>query len=156
LLDKNAPFHRAIERLGAITSQNRSGSFADYLLASAVEIPPIELIGLDTPNRKTPTGSKGMAEGGVMGSIGVLMSAVNDALQPFGVVADRQPLTATVYPRTAAQQNLTLGTRQPLANRMTRARIGRGPIASAASCSTFTMNPFTRDSRLAVPRRSWL
>jgi aerobic carbon-monoxide dehydrogenase large subunit len=73
--------------------QNRSGSFADYLLATAVEIPPIEVIGLDTPNRKTPTGSKGMAEGGVMGSIAVLMSAVNDALQPFGVVADRQPLT---------------------------------------------------------------
>jgi aerobic carbon-monoxide dehydrogenase large subunit len=73
--------------------QNRSGSFADYLLATAVEIPPIEVIGLDRPNRKTPTGSKGMAEGGVMGSIGVLMSAVNDALQPFGVVADRQPLT---------------------------------------------------------------
>ena len=73
--------------------QNRSGSFADYLLATAVEIPPIEVIGLDTPNRKTPTGSKGMAEGGVMGAIGALMSAVNDALQPFGVVADRQPLT---------------------------------------------------------------
>jgi len=34
-----------------------------------------------------------MAEGGVMGAIGALMSAVNDALQPFGVVADRQPLT---------------------------------------------------------------
>ena len=73
--------------------QNRSGSFADYLIATAVQIPPIEVIGLDTPNSKTPTGSKGMAEGGVMGSIGALMSAVNDALQPFGVVADRQPLT---------------------------------------------------------------
>ena len=51
------------------------------------------MIGLDRPTPKTPTGSKGMAEGGVMGAIGALMSAVNDALQPFGVVADRQPLT---------------------------------------------------------------
>jgi carbon-monoxide dehydrogenase large subunit len=34
-----------------------------------------------------------MAEGGVMGSIGAVTCAVNDALAPFGVVADRQPLT---------------------------------------------------------------
>jgi carbon-monoxide dehydrogenase large subunit len=58
------------------SGQNRSGSFADYLLATAVEIPPIEVVALGRPNPKTP-----------------LMSAVNDALQPFGVVVDRQPLT---------------------------------------------------------------
>jgi carbon-monoxide dehydrogenase large subunit len=73
--------------------QNRSGSFADYLLATAVEIPPIEVISQHTPNRNTPTGSKGMSEGGVMGAVGALPSAVNDALAPFGVVADRQPLS---------------------------------------------------------------
>jgi carbon-monoxide dehydrogenase large subunit len=73
--------------------QNCSGSFADYALATAAEIPPIEVISLHTPNHRTPTGSKGMSEGGVMGSIGAVMSAVNDALSPFGVVADRQPLS---------------------------------------------------------------
>lgn len=73
--------------------QNRSGSFADYLLATAVEIPPIEVISRHTPNRNTPTGSKGMSEGGVMGAVGALPSAVNDALAPFGIVADRQPLS---------------------------------------------------------------
>jgi carbon-monoxide dehydrogenase large subunit len=73
--------------------QNRSGSFADYLLATAVEIPPIEVISHHTPNQKTPTGSKGMSEGGVMGAIGAVPSAVNDALAPFGVVADHQPFT---------------------------------------------------------------
>jgi carbon-monoxide dehydrogenase large subunit len=73
--------------------QNRSGSFADYLLATAVEIPPIEVISRHTPNRRTPTGSKGMSEGGVMGAIGAVMNAVNDALAPFSVVADRQPLS---------------------------------------------------------------
>ena len=40
-----------------------------------------------------PTGSKGMSEGGVMGAVGTVTSAVNDALAPFGVVAERQPLT---------------------------------------------------------------
>jgi aerobic carbon-monoxide dehydrogenase large subunit len=73
--------------------QNRSGSFADYLLATAVEIPPIDVISRHTPNRRTPTGSKGMSEGGVMGATGALPSAVNDALAPFGVIADRQPLS---------------------------------------------------------------
>lgn len=75
------------------TGQNRSGSFADYLLATAVEIPPIEVISQHTPSRHTPTGSKGMSEGGVMGAIGALPSAINDALAPFGVVVDRQPLS---------------------------------------------------------------
>ena len=73
--------------------QNRSGSFADYLLATAVEIPPIEVISQHTPSPNTPTGSKGMSEGGVMGAVGALPNAVNDALAPFGVVADRQPLS---------------------------------------------------------------
>ena len=73
--------------------QNRSGSFADYLLATAVEIPPIEVISHHTPNRRTPTGSKGMSEGGVMGAIGAVPSAVNNALAPFGVIVDRQPLS---------------------------------------------------------------
>jgi aerobic carbon-monoxide dehydrogenase large subunit len=73
--------------------QNGSGSFADYMLATAAEIPPIEVISQHTPNRRTPTGSKGMSEGGVMGAIGAVVNAVNDALLPFEVVADRQPLS---------------------------------------------------------------
>ena len=94
--------------------QIRSGSFADYLLATAAEIPPIEVIGLDRPTPKTPTGSKGMAEGGVMGAIGALMSAVNDALQPFGVVADHQPLTPHYI--QALLRSKTDATRPPAGN----------------------------------------
>jgi carbon-monoxide dehydrogenase large subunit len=48
---------------------------------------------MHTPSHHTPAGIKGMAEGGVMGAIGVITNAVNDALAPLGVVADRQPLT---------------------------------------------------------------
>ena len=48
---------------------------------------------MHTPSRGNPVGIKGMAEGGVMGAIGASSSAVNDALAPFGVVADRQPLS---------------------------------------------------------------
>ena len=48
---------------------------------------------MHTPNRRTATGSKGMAEGGVMGAIGAIGNAVNDALAPFGVTADTQPFS---------------------------------------------------------------
>jgi carbon-monoxide dehydrogenase large subunit len=75
------------------SGQNLSGTLADYLVATAHELPPFELLSMHTPNRSTPAGIKGMAEGGVMGAIGALTNAVNDALAPFGVVADRQPLT---------------------------------------------------------------
>ncbi len=73
--------------------QNLSGTLADYLVATAHELPRFEILSMHTPSRATPAGIKGMAEGGVMGAIGALTSAVNDALAPFGIVADRQPLT---------------------------------------------------------------
>ena len=73
--------------------QNLSGTLADYLVATAHELPKFEIISMHTPNQATPAGIKGMAEGGVMGSIGALTNAVNDALAPFGVVATEHPLT---------------------------------------------------------------
>ena len=75
------------------TGQNVTSTLADYLVATACEIPNFEIISMHTPNRKTPAGIKGMAEGGVMGAIGALTIAVNDALAPFNVQVERQPLT---------------------------------------------------------------
>ncbi|HEX4927926.1 MAG TPA: xanthine dehydrogenase family protein molybdopterin-binding subunit [Burkholderiales bacterium] len=74
-------------------AQNITGSLADYLIATSTELPRFELIDLSTPSRGNPVGTKGMAEGGVMGAIGAIAGAVNDALAPFGVVAERQPLS---------------------------------------------------------------
>lgn len=62
-------------------------------MSTAADLPPVELVPCHTPSTRTPTGSKGMAEGGVMGAIGAVMAAVNDALAPLGVVVERQPLT---------------------------------------------------------------
>jgi aerobic carbon-monoxide dehydrogenase large subunit len=73
--------------------QNLTGLLSDYLVASAAELPDFEIIAMHTPSRSTPAGIKGMAEGGVMGAVGVVTNAVNDALAPHGVVAERQPLT---------------------------------------------------------------
>ena len=75
------------------TGQNLSSTLADYLVATACELPNFEILPMHTPNKRTPAGIKGMAEGGVMGAIGAITNALNDALAPFGVTAERQPLT---------------------------------------------------------------
>ncbi len=72
---------------------NITGSLADYLVATSTDLPGFEVIPMHTPSRGNPVGTKGMAEGGVMGAIGAIAGAVNDALSPFGVVAERQPLS---------------------------------------------------------------
>ena len=74
--------------------QPLAGSLMDYALARAADLPPIETIACDRPNRFTEAGIKGMSEGGVMGAIGALANAVNDALAPAGRRVDAQPLTA--------------------------------------------------------------
>ncbi len=75
------------------TGQNVTSTLADYMVATSCELPNFEIIPMHTPNRRTPAGIKGMAEGGVMGAIGAVTNAVNDALAPFNVWVERQPLT---------------------------------------------------------------
>jgi 2-furoyl-CoA dehydrogenase large subunit len=57
-----------------------SGTFADYLLPTAMEIPPVELYHIETPSPFTPLGAKGMGEGNTMSTPACLANAVADAL----------------------------------------------------------------------------
>jgi carbon-monoxide dehydrogenase large subunit len=75
------------------TGQNLSSTLADYRIAGALELPHFEILPMHTPNRATPLGQKGMAEGGVMGAIGALSNAIDDALSIVGVRAECQPFT---------------------------------------------------------------
>lgn len=90
------------------SGQNLSGTLADYLVATAHELPHIEILSMHTPNRATPAGIKGMAEGGVMGAIGALSNAVNDALAPLGVVANQHPLSPMYLRGLIRKQSETL------------------------------------------------
>jgi 2-furoyl-CoA dehydrogenase large subunit len=58
-----------------------SGTFADYLLPTAMEIPPVTLLHLETPSPFTPLGAKGMGEGNMMSTPVCLANALADALQ---------------------------------------------------------------------------
>ncbi len=70
-----------------------TGSLMDYLYPTTSEVPPIEIVHLETPSAVTEGGVKGMAEAGTLAAPAAVVNAVADALSPFGVVLDRTPLT---------------------------------------------------------------
>jgi 2-furoyl-CoA dehydrogenase large subunit len=58
----------------------KSGTFADYLVPTASEIPKLELMHIETPSPLTPLGAKGLAEGNCMSVPACVANAVADAL----------------------------------------------------------------------------
>ncbi len=57
-----------------------AGTFADYLLPTATEIPPLDILHIETPSPFTPLGAKGVGEGNCMSTPVCLANAVADAL----------------------------------------------------------------------------
>jgi carbon-monoxide dehydrogenase large subunit len=76
------------------TGQLVNGSFVDYFLPTAADLPRFEIDHLETPSPSTPLGVKGVGEGGTIGAAAAVANAVCDALAPFGVELDALPLTA--------------------------------------------------------------
>jgi len=70
-----------------------SGTFMDYLLPSAQEVPAITIVDHCTPSPLTEFGQKGSGEAGYLGSPAAIASAVNDALAPRGASIDCLPMT---------------------------------------------------------------
>jgi carbon-monoxide dehydrogenase large subunit len=62
------------------SGQNRSGSFMDYSLLTAAEIPPIITDEISTPSPLNPLGAKGAGEGGTVGTLPAVANAIADAL----------------------------------------------------------------------------
>jgi 2-furoyl-CoA dehydrogenase large subunit len=67
-------------------------SLMDYLLPSAHEVPPVEIIHHVTPSPHTVFGQKGSGESGYLGAPAAIASAVNDAVQPLGIVVNSLPI----------------------------------------------------------------
>jgi 2-furoyl-CoA dehydrogenase large subunit len=67
-------------------------SFMDYLLPSAHEVPLVEIIHHTTPSPHTVFGQKGSGESGYLGAPAAIASAINDALQPLGIVVNSLPI----------------------------------------------------------------
>jgi carbon-monoxide dehydrogenase large subunit len=75
------------------TAQPISTTFADYLLPLATDAPNVEIHHMETPSPLNPLGLKGAGEGGTIPAIATLLSAVEDALAPFGVRITEAPIT---------------------------------------------------------------
>jgi len=71
-----------------------AGTFVDYLLPSAHEIPPVTDIEHCTPSPMTSLGQKGSGEGGYLGAPAAVASAVNDALSPYDIEINELPIRA--------------------------------------------------------------
>jgi CO/xanthine dehydrogenase Mo-binding subunit len=70
-----------------------NGTLADYLVPMAGEMPDILVEHVETPERSTKLGAKGVGEGGLIGAMGSVWVAVNDALKPLGAKITHQPFT---------------------------------------------------------------
>jgi carbon-monoxide dehydrogenase large subunit len=69
-----------------------AGSFADYMLPTACEVPAMELIHQHSPSPLNPLGVKGVGEGGPIAPPAVIANAVSDALRPFNAEFDQTPI----------------------------------------------------------------
>ncbi len=70
-----------------------TATFADYLLPTAREVPPIDIHHLETLTDASLTKAKGLGEGGSIGAPAAVLNAINDALAPFNVSIDEIPAT---------------------------------------------------------------
>jgi aerobic carbon-monoxide dehydrogenase large subunit len=82
--------HIAYERE---TGQLLSGSFMDYFMPRADNLPPITLIDCAVPSPANALGAKGAGEAGATGSVPALANAVMNALKPLGVRKLDMPYT---------------------------------------------------------------
>nr|WP_232284683.1 molybdopterin cofactor-binding domain-containing protein [Rhodococcus sp. R1101] len=69
------------------------GSFMDYLIPTALEVPTLETAFTVTPSPHHPIGAKGIGESATVGSPPAIVNAVVDALKPLGVRHADMPLT---------------------------------------------------------------
>jgi len=67
-------------------------NFAEYLLPSSTGVPNIEIIHVESPSTLNPLGVKGAGESGVIAVAGTVISAVENALEPFGVWISEAPI----------------------------------------------------------------
>ena len=75
-----------------------TGSFLDYAMPRAHDIPPLAMDFISTPAPSNPLGAKGGSETGTIGAPAAICNAVVDALWHLGIRHVPLPLTsATVW-----------------------------------------------------------
>ncbi|MDP3415124.1 xanthine dehydrogenase family protein molybdopterin-binding subunit [Falsiroseomonas sp.] len=73
--------------------QMQTGSYLDYALPRAGDLPSIDFISHPVPAKTNPLGAKGCGEAGCAGSLPAVMNALVDALSTFGIRHIDMPAT---------------------------------------------------------------
>jgi aerobic carbon-monoxide dehydrogenase large subunit len=76
------------------SGQLLSGSFMDYAMPRAADMPYIQVENNSVPTNLNPLGAKGAGEAGTVGAIPAIMNAVIDALAPLGITTLEMPATS--------------------------------------------------------------
>ncbi len=70
-----------------------TGSFMDYAMPRAADLPFFAIFDQAVPTQTNPLGMKGCGEAGTVGALGAISNAVRDALAPAGVTRVDMPFT---------------------------------------------------------------
>jgi aerobic carbon-monoxide dehydrogenase large subunit len=76
------------------TGQLLAGSFMDYAMPRADDVPGFDVDAHEVPTQVNPLGAKGVGEAGTVGALPALLNAVNDALAPLAIRHLDMPVTA--------------------------------------------------------------
>jgi 2-furoyl-CoA dehydrogenase large subunit len=73
--------------------QLASGTFMDYLIPSAMEVPALAIVDHCTPSPLTEFGQKGSGEAGYLGAPAAIANAINDALSALQISLEALPMS---------------------------------------------------------------
>lgn len=73
--------------------QLMTGSFMDYWMPRADDMPSFDISWNEIPSRSNALGVKGAGEAGTVGAPAAFINAIIDALKPYGVEAIDMPVT---------------------------------------------------------------
>ena len=80
-----------------------TGSFMDYGMPRATDLPAIHVLSHPVPTTTNPLGVKGAGEAGTVGALPAVMSAIMDALAPLGIEGIDMPATPSKLWQAIAQ-----------------------------------------------------
>jgi carbon-monoxide dehydrogenase large subunit len=87
-----------------------TGTFMEYGLPRADQVPSLDVTHLDYPSAMNELGIKGVGESGIIAPAAAIANAVEDALADYGVEVDRVPLTgARLFERLRAGRRWAAG-----------------------------------------------
>jgi carbon-monoxide dehydrogenase large subunit len=86
-----------------------TGSYMDYLLPTAVEVPPIDVGHQECLSELNPFGIKGCGEGGAVSPPAAIANAIADAFRPRRVELNRVPMRPEAVLEAVRRSELTAG-----------------------------------------------